>query len=241
MKVVVLNYTGTVGKTTTTVHLLSPRMKDAPIFAIESINQSADDLGVDAEKLRGDQFRILFTKLLSEDNAIVDVGASNVESFMQSLELFEQSHEEFDLFILPVTPGTKEQQETIAMVNSLIALGIPGDKIRILFNRVQRDIQSEFPLLNGYHAHHPTFWLNPACAIGESELFDALSLHKVSIEGLLNDGVDYKHLLKNKDLPPAERGRLSDLFGLKLQAKNIQRKLDNTFALLVGEGATCDE
>ncbi len=45
MKVAVLNYTGTVGKTTIAAHLLSPRMNNAPIFAIETINETAEGLG----------------------------------------------------------------------------------------------------------------------------------------------------------------------------------------------------
>ena len=45
MKVAILNYTGTVGKKTAAAHLLSPRMNNAPIFAIESINETAEGLG----------------------------------------------------------------------------------------------------------------------------------------------------------------------------------------------------
>lgn len=36
-KVAVLNYTGTVGKTTVAAHLLAPRMDNAPIYAIEAL------------------------------------------------------------------------------------------------------------------------------------------------------------------------------------------------------------
>ena len=38
MKVVVMNFSGNVGKTTVAGHLLKPRMGNAPIFSIESIN-----------------------------------------------------------------------------------------------------------------------------------------------------------------------------------------------------------
>ena len=50
MKVAILNYTGTVGKTTIAAHLLSPRMGDAPIFAVETINETAAGLGVDVNR-----------------------------------------------------------------------------------------------------------------------------------------------------------------------------------------------
>ncbi|WP_222704087.1 plasmid stabilization protein [Candidatus Erwinia dacicola] len=55
MKVATLNYTGTVGKTTISSHLLSPRMGNAQEFAVESINETAAGLGMDTEKLNGNK------------------------------------------------------------------------------------------------------------------------------------------------------------------------------------------
>ena len=50
MKVVVLNYTGTVGKTTIAVQLLSPRMNNAQIIAVKTINETAAGLGMEVEQ-----------------------------------------------------------------------------------------------------------------------------------------------------------------------------------------------
>lgn len=232
MKVAVINYTGTVGKTTVVAHLLSPRMNDASIYSIESINQAADALGLDVEKLRGEKFRELFNKLMMDEHAIIDVGASNVEDFMSNLEGFEGAHEEIDYFIIPVTSGTKEQQETISMVDALLSFGVPGDRVRLIYNRVQRDVISEFPIMINYFDRTRGFWMNSSCAIFETELFDAVSVHGVTIAGLLSDGIDYKTLLRDKDANPQERARWSDLYGLKLLAKGVNRKLDDTFELL---------
>jgi len=41
MKIAVINFSGNVGKTTVAGHLLKPRMGDAPIFSIESLNVDA--------------------------------------------------------------------------------------------------------------------------------------------------------------------------------------------------------
>lgn len=232
MKVAVINYTGTVGKTTVVAHLLSPRMPNASIYSIESINQAADALGLDVEKLRGDKFRELFNKLILDEDAIVDVGASNVEDFMNNLEGFEGAHEEIDYFVIPVTSGTKEQQETISMVDALLSYGVPGDKVRLIFNRVQRDTTSEFSIVMNYFDRSKSFWMDSNCSIFETELFDAISVHSVTITELLSDKVDYKTLLRDKDANPQDRERWSDLYGLKLLAKGVSRKLDSTFNLL---------
>jgi hypothetical protein len=126
MKIAIVNYTGTVGKTTIAAHLLSPRMGNAPIFAVESINETAAGLGVDVEQIKGDKFRELFRKLFALDDAIIDVGASNIEDFLDGMVKFDESHLEFDYFVIPLTSGTKEQKETISMIGTfLISLFLP--------------------------------------------------------------------------------------------------------------------
>lgn len=232
MKAAVMNYTGTVGKTTIAVHMLSPRMNGAPIYAIESINESAEGLGLDVEKMRGNKFRELLKKIVMEDNAIIDIGASNVEDFMVNLEGFEEAHEEIDFYIIPVTSGTKEQKETVAMVKSLAAIGVPPEKIRIIFNRVERDVVSEFSIIVNYHKLAQNFTLNIECAVYETELFDALSLKGLSLKSLMADETDYKELLKDKDADPKERARWSDMYGLKLLCKGVNRKLDSAYNVL---------
>lgn len=235
MKAVIINYTGTVGKTTVAANLLSPRMSGAPIYAIESINETAENVGLDVEKLRGNKFRELFQKLMLEDHAIVDVGASNVEDFMANLGDFEEAHEEIDFYIVPVTSGTKEQKETLSMIGTLAAMGIPKEKIRVIFNRVKQDVSSEFPIIIAYHNQVRNFWLNEQCAIYETELFDALSIKRMSLEALMADETDYKVLLKNKEASAQERAVWSDMYGLKLLCKGVNRKLDAVFSELFAE------
>lgn len=236
MKVAVLNYTGTVGKTTIAAHLLSPRMNNAPIFAIETINETAEGLGVDVEKIRGEKFRDLFKKLMLLDNAIIDVGASNVEAFLDGMVKFEDSHLEFDFFVVPVTSGSKEQKETISMVSTLADFGIPADKIRLVFNRVEADVAEEFgPLLN-YVKKNKTCIANPEAAIFENELFDMLAVKKIAIADVLADETDYKAKARElgKDGDAKMKTHYSDLHVIKSLAKSVNRNLDAVFSALFG-------
>ncbi|HAS8353314.1 TPA: plasmid stability protein StbB [Vibrio vulnificus] len=233
MKVAIINYTGTVGKTTVAAHLLSPRMNNAPIYAIESINETAEGLGVDVEKMKGNKFRELFKKIMLEDNAIIDVGASNIEEFMNNLVKFDDSHEEIDYFIIPITSGTKEQKESIAMLNALAAIGIQPEKIRVIFNRVDSDVADEFPFIMAYHKKTKSFIANQECAIFENELFDALSVKGITVDALIHDETDYKSLLKtNVDASEKERNSWADMFGLKLLSKSVKRNLDHVYSEL---------
>ena len=74
MKVAVLNFSGNVGKTTVAAHLLKPRMADAPIFSVESLNIDASADGIDVEKIRGSKYKELTDQLMNLDSAIIDVG-----------------------------------------------------------------------------------------------------------------------------------------------------------------------
>ncbi|SEL88483.1 hypothetical protein SAMN04487787_12830 [Kosakonia sacchari] len=233
MIVAILNYTGTVGKTTIAAHLLAPRMNNAPIYAIESINETAEGLGIDVEKMKGNKFRELFKKIMLEDDAIIDVGASNIEEFMNNMVKFDDSHEEIDYFIVPVTSGTKEQKESISMVDALAAIGIPANKIRIIFNRVNSDVSDEFPYILAFCKKEKSFVANQKCAIWETELFDALSVKGLTIDAILSDEKDYKSLLKtNREASEKERNLWADMYGLKALSKSVKRNLDEVYAAL---------
>lgn len=234
MKVAVLNYTGTVGKTTISAHLLSPRMNNAPIYAIESINETAEGNGLDVEKIKGNKFRDLFKKLMVADDAIIDVGASNVEGFLDGLVKFEDSHLEFDSFIVPVTSGSKEQKETIAMIQTLADLGIPAEKIKLVFNRVEADVSEEFgPLLN-YVKKSKAAIANHDAAIFENELFDMLSVKKLALGEMQNDETDYKAKAREigKEGDAKLRSHYSDMHMIKSLSKNVNRNMDTVFSAL---------
>lgn len=231
MKVAVLNYTGTVGKTTIAAHLLSPRMNNAPIYAVETINETAAGNGLDVEQLKGKEFRGLFKKLMLIDDAIIDVGASNVEAFLDGMVKFEDSHMEFDYFVIPVTSGSKEQKETISMISTLADFGIPADKIRVVFNRVEADVSEEFtPLLN-FIKKSKSAIANPEAAIFENELFDMLAVKKLGIGSVLSDETDYKAKARI-ETDAKQKSHYSDMHVIKSLGKSVNRNLDAVYAVL---------
>jgi hypothetical protein len=228
-----MNYTGTVGKTTIATHLLSPRMGGAPIIAVESINETAAGMGVAVEQMKGDKFRELFQRMVVTEDLIVDVGASNIEDFLEGMSRLDDSHVEFDFFIVPVTNGTKEQRETISMISTLATLGVPPEKILLLFNRVDSSVEEEFHILLNYVGKNNNATVNTQAAIYENELFDLLAIKKLSIDKLLNDPKDYKTLLREKkEAEQKQRAFWAEMFGLKLLAKGVNKNLDSVYAAL---------
>lgn len=102
-KLVVMNFSGNVGKSTVARHLLSPRVNNATLIAVESINSD----GSQDEAVRGRQFGELIEALAVLDDVVVDVGASNVEDFIGQMKQYRGSHEDFDFFVIPTVPKTK--------------------------------------------------------------------------------------------------------------------------------------
>lgn len=234
MKVAVLNYTGTVGKTTIAAHLLSPRMNNAPIFAIESINETAQGLGLEVEMIKGKKFKELFKKLIELDDAIIDVGASNVEGFLDGMVGFEDSHLEIDCFIVPVTSGTKEQKETMSIINTLAEFGITPDKIKVVFNRVESDAEEEFNLLINFAKKSKNCTISTDAVIYENEIFDMISIKKLTITEILSDDTDYKTKAREigSDGNAKTKSHYLDMHIIKSGAKTVNRNLDNVFNAL---------
>src|SRR5690606_13339683 len=137
-------------KTVTASHLLAPRIPDVEIIAVESTNESAADLGLNVDQLRGEHFGKLFRKLLMARAAIIDVGASNIEDFLAELNKYDQAQAEIDYYVLPVVGSGKAQRETIKTIQVLAAAGVEQARIRVLFNRVDVRAQDECEAIFSY-------------------------------------------------------------------------------------------
>lgn len=232
MKVAVINFSGNVGKTTVAAQLLQPRMKDAPVFSIESINVDASADGIAVEKLRGKRFGDLRKKLAEFDSAIVDVGASNVEDFLTMMHKYEESHSEYDLFIVPVVKEKKGQQDTINTIDALRKIGIPAHKIRVVFNKYEPDesLQEDFSPLFGLPQNQCT--VDPEATIYANEVFEELKAAGTSLGQLREDQTDYRAKLKTlTDL--TERQECVHMMGVKMLAATANKNLDKVFNALM--------
>jgi hypothetical protein len=64
-------------------------------------------------------------------------------------------------------------------------------------------------------------------AIFESELFDALSVKKMTLQNILNDKIDYKAMrIDNPDASAKEKNYWADMHGLKALARSVNKNLD---------------
>lgn len=233
MKVAVINFSGNVGKTTVAAHLLKPRMGDAPIFSIESLNVDASADGLEVEKMRGKKFGDLQEQLMMLDSAIVDVGASNVEEFLKMMQQYAGSHEEFDYFVVPVVKEKKQQGDTVNTIRALSKIGIPKGKIRLVFNMVEVDesIEDEFAALFGLAISEKSFIVRPESVIYSNEVFERMKAVGKSLGEITADETDYRAKLRQA-ADDAERELCVKMVALKRLAVTANQNLDSVFKTL---------
>jgi len=226
MKIAVLNFSGNVGKSTIARHLLSPRMPNAGVVAVETINaDSASD-----NTIRGADFGKLQRDLQLEDEAIVDVGASNVEQFLALMRQYHESHDDFDLYLVPTVPVPKQQGDTIGCIAELANLGVPAHKIFVVFNLVEPGVNVEVtfePIFNFVDAMHLCM-TDPAAVIYKNEVFSLIRNSGDSLADVLNDPTDFKAAIKNST-DPAEKLALVERLSIRRLAVGVNQNLDSVF------------
>jgi len=229
MKVAVINFSGNVGKTTVARHLLAPRIKGAGVIAIESIN--ADDGQTQA--LRGRQFGELQEYLQTVDNVVVDIGASNVEELLALMRKYRGSHEDFDYFIVPTVPALKQQQDTIATLTALARLGIPGSKLKLVFNQVEddSDVNADFDVVLAFVQQTALMQPSTRCRLGANEIYERIKGSGTDLAALVRDDTDYKALIARAG-STADKVALAQRLANRRLASGVVPELDACFAAL---------
>ncbi len=229
MKVAVINFSGNVGKTTVSRHLLAPRIHGAEVVSIESINADENE----SEALRGKHFNQLQSLMQLSDNLIVDIGGSNVEDLLTKMRAFIGSHEDFDYFIIPCVPDVKQQKDTAKTALALVQMGVAPAKIKILPNRVEHgnDISGSFESLLNFLASNKVATFDQACVILESEVFQLVQQDGRSISDIANDKTDFKTLIATTH-DRAEKLTLAEKLGTTRLARGVLPQLDACFAAL---------
>jgi len=243
MKLAVINFSGNVGKSTIARHLLAPRLPRARVIAIESINSDEGQ----SQSMRGFQFGELQEYLQGVDDAVIDIGASNVEELMRLMHLYQDSHEEFDCFVVPTVPPPKQQQDTIATLADLRAVGVPPDRIQIIFNMVddREPLERAFHNLLAFLEQQPIASANTSCRLGINEVYARIRGTGADLAEIARDETDYKRLIARTTDRTAKMA-LGQKLATRRLARGVVSQLDACFAALnlgrfVSDGAVAEE
>lgn len=229
MKVAVTSFSGNVGKTTIARHCLLPRIRGAELICVESINADEGQ----GQALRGRQFAELQEYLQTVDAVVVDIGASNVEDLLSLMRRYRGSHEDFDYFVVPTVPALKQQQDTIATLVELAHLGVPAEKVRLVFNMLDDDVQplQAFDTVLAFLAEHPIAQADPGCCLGTNEIYSRVKGLNSELAALAADETDYKALIA-KATSTEEKLALAQKLATRRLASGVVPELDACFAAL---------
>lgn len=233
-KIGVINFSGNVGKSVVANHLLVPRIPGVKLFEVETSNAGAFD-NSDTERFKGKQFEELIEEMAHHDSVIVDIGASNMEDLLKFMNKMAGSHEDFDLFLLPVTPDKKQQIDTIKTINTLSKLGVDANKIRVIFNKVDSDdagdVESIFSSIFAVHFTDKNFTIRPNAVLFDNVVFDRLRTLGKNVSEMAQDLTDYTEIRRQAKDENA-RNEANKMLTAQRLARSAQINLDNAYTAL---------
>lgn len=227
IKVAVVNNSGNVGKSTLCHNLFIPRMPKAELIKVETINSD----GTLDETLSANEFTEIFKRADSADCAIVDVGASNIEAFMHKLEEHKGSHEDFDLYVVPVTPPHKQQFDSVSTIENLLDLGVSPENIRVVFNQVDKETPIEKQFSNFLNSKLGGVDTSIRPIVYFNEIYSHLNRLGKTFDEVLNDNRDFKKLIRESS-SREERQKLSEEKNIQRLVLGTKEELDIAFQTL---------
>lgn len=224
--ILVANKSGNVGKSTLTNHMLVPRIPNAKVINVESINNSGESTG---EKLSAHEFQKIFDIIFSsEGNVIVDVGSSNIEMFLDTLTVeYEGAINFFDYIIIPIVSDEKQQIDSLGTATSFKLMGYPEEKIKFVLNRcnMKRNTEEQFNLFFAKTGLKPT----EVSTVREVNLFKSLKEKGMTYKSLAEDNRDLDKLIKECK-NPKERAVLFTAKLFKQGYDSYHKDLDTAFS-----------
>ncbi len=226
--IVVLNFAGSVGKTTITKQLICPFLGNVERIQIESINSAAT--GADVE-MNARQFKQLAKKLASPtQNQVIDIGGSNIESVLQQMAQMEHIETDIDFWVIPVDERGKVITDTLNTINHLVnVLGVTPSRIVVIANSIEFPEDMPFSLALDFKAAKLIGFHFSDAAVVKSDLFDIVKDDARTIVQIAEEQSDLKAAIvaeKDKD----KRDQLAESLVHRRMARFIARNLRGVWA-----------
>ncbi|CAN7745099.1 hypothetical protein LJR267_010471 [Paraburkholderia hospita] len=181
-KILIIHNFGGVGKSTIAGCLIHPRT-GGEILSVESSNLDASAYGLPVHQYNAAEYTEFYRDLRRYSalgNVISDIGASNVEEFIDHL-IKSGGHEQFDYVVVPATQGMRGETETTTTLLTLLDnVGVAPARLRVVFNQVDKarrtaPIEHYFPRLFAFAKQDGRVQLNPNCWLPKLDVFSVLA------------------------------------------------------------------
>ncbi|OEF62204.1 transcriptional regulator [Vibrio cyclitrophicus 1F175] len=228
LNIAIVNNSGNVGKSTICETMLKPRIPNAEVIKVETINSD----GTDDAKFSADEFDSILKQMDATDCSIIDVGSSNIESFLLKMQEYKGSEEDIDYFIIPVIPKHKQQIDAVTTANMLLDMGVEPECIKFIFNMSDKklSIERQYPdFLNGIQMLDIV--IDSHSIIYESSVFSMLNNLDRKFIDVVSDNRDFKKLLRSSE-SREQREALSEQRSVKRLVNGVNDEMDIAFKAL---------
>jgi hypothetical protein len=146
---------------------------------------------------------------------------------------YSGSHQDFDYFVVPTVPATKQQQDTIATLVALARLGVPADAVRLVFNMLDEDsdLERDFKPLLAFLERSPLARPALACRLNVNEIYGLVNGAGVELSALADDTTNFKGLIAAAS-DNAQRLALARRLATHRLARGVVPALDACFDAL---------
>ena len=247
IRVAVLNKSGNVGKTTIVSCIIAPRLNNlVKVAYVDLTNAMPDVIPEPIGAIYGaHEFADVENELLqakrNDQSMVVDFGASDYNTTLEMLAQYTLFKKAVDLFVIPCLTEGKIQEDTIAVIDNLMDLGIDISKVRVLFNQVamrdKKNIRRTFSAIFDKQAElaedgGKTFGASEQMVMYEAEVFKQLGKLKMPLAKVLADETDYEAAIMAEP-DEDEKFYLSRLDSVRGLAQNTQKTINAVFESMV--------
>lgn len=198
MKIAVINFSGNTGKSMLTKNMLVPLLAGARRISIEDLNEAGGR--PDATITAG-----MFPSLAAELNAfdadkhfVLDIGASSAKEMIGHFVRLASTREDIDLWLVPVTPSSKQCADSINTIRKLVDIGVDAARVVVVPNNIT-DValfEMDFKRL-GLAAAEMGFRLCDQ-GVPASRIYDMTRSADESLFEIAGDSTDYRDLLRRQ-------------------------------------------
>jgi len=224
-------------------------VKKKILYEIEKFNEGSEKLvskNVRYKCVEPSKIDEIVPELLLVDNAIIDVGASSVDEFLQN----SKEHNLFDvidMIVIPTVLESKQVADTIKIVKELQKFGSSEEKIFIVLNKVKEELDNNKAIEQNPHYNSLALSFSstgveydPEYRLLEYEVVDKISELELSIADVLADKTDYmkeiERIKKDENIPKEEKLKsvkeLYDKHLVQKRAKEMQKDFERLAARL---------
>lgn len=157
------------------------------------------------------------------------------------MKTYAGSHEDFDRFIVPTVPDSKQERDTVMTIRQLSELGVPASKIIVVFNKIENpdELDTGFQLLRAYHEEHRSFSLRRDAVVYDNPIYANLrAMGSRSIAEIRDDATDYKEKLAQalREGDHELASVMKSLIAMKRLASGVSEQLDRAFEAITRKG-----